>query len=55
MIYVYFIYYLTIASILMIFYQCYILYSEQYFSLSIDMITTALQLISLFFIIHSIA
>ena len=40
------IYYLTIISILLIFFQCYILYSEQYFSLTIDMINTALQLIS---------
>ena len=42
----YFIYYLTIISILLIFFQCYILYSEQYFSLTIDMIHTALELIS---------
>ena len=42
----YFIYYLTIISILLIFFQCYILYSEQYFSLTIDMIHNALQLIS---------
>ena len=40
------IYNLTIVSIIMTFFQCYILYSEQYFSLTIDMINTALQLIS---------
>ena len=41
-----FIYNLTIVSIILTFFQCYILYSEQYFSLTIDMINTALQLIS---------
>ncbi len=35
-----------VIAILLIYFQCYILYSEQYFSLTIDMITTALQLIS---------
>lgn len=43
---IYFIYNLTIVSIILTFFQCYILYSEQYFSLTIDMINTALQLIS---------
>ena len=37
---------LSIGSIIMTFFQCYILYSEQYFSLTIDMIMTTLQLIS---------
>ena len=41
-----FIYNLTIVSIILTFFQCYILYSEQYFSLTIDMINTALQLIT---------
>ena len=41
-----FIYNLTIVSIILTFFQCYILYSEQYFTLTIDMINTALQLIS---------
>ena len=39
-------YYLTIISVLLIYFQCYILYSDQYFSLIADMINTALQLIS---------
>ena len=46
LIHLFFIYNLTIVSIIMTFFQCYILYSEQYFSLTIDMINTALQLIS---------
>ena len=41
-----FIYNLTIVSIILTFSQCYILYSEQYFTLTIDMINTTLQLIT---------
>ena len=41
-----FIYNLTIVSIILTFFQCYILYSEQYFTLTIDMINTTLQLIT---------
>ena len=40
------IYYLTIISILFIFFTVYILYSEQYFNLTTDMIHIALTLIS---------
>ena len=40
----FFIYNLTITSILVSFFQCYILYSESYFTLTSDMINTLLQL-----------
>jgi len=46
MIIVCFWYYYTIISILLVFIQCYILYTEQYFSLIVDMIITAIQLVS---------
>ncbi len=42
-----FMYNLTIISSILTFFQCYILYSDKYFSLTIDMINKILQLISL--------
>ena len=42
----YLLYYYTIISILLVFFECYILHTEQYFSLIVDMINTALEFIS---------
>ena len=42
----YLLYYYTLISILLVFFECYILHTEQYFSLIVDMINTALEFIS---------
>jgi len=41
-----FLWYLSTTSILLCFYQCYVFYSEQYFTLTIDMISAVLHLIT---------